>query len=64
MYLRRLQNNSRDHSKSFEYKVNTHCNSIAVFHRYMFKGKGLIHKYTDNVTDLDTPSIKIERGEK
>lgn len=64
MYLQRLQNNSRRHNKSFEYKVNTHCNSIAVFHRYMFKGKDFIHKYTNDVTDSDAPSINLERGVK
>lgn len=64
MYLGRLQNNSRGHDKSFEYKVNAHCNSISIFHRYMCKGKGFIHKYTDDIIALDPPSINLERGVK
>lgn len=61
MYPRRLQNNGRGHDKSLDYKINTHGSSIATFHRYMLKGKGFIHKYTDGITDLDTP---ITNGEE
>lgn len=65
MWCKSPPNNRRGGpNKSLQYKFSTHCNSTAIFHRHLFQGKEFAHKYTNDITDLDTPSVSLERGVK